>query len=149
MNIVCTKCQIEKPEEEFYWKDKTKGVRHKACKSCSSMSRNSKAHYEKYREEYKARTKARTEQLIKENREQLIHYLTDKCCVDCGEKRSIVLQFDHRDPTEKRLDIANMIWRFKWNKVVQEIEKCDVVCANCHTIRTAHQFGWYKINSLV
>jgi hypothetical protein len=31
-----------------------------------------------------------------------------------------------------------------WRRVLVEIEKCDVRCANCHRKRTAQQFGWRK-----
>jgi hypothetical protein len=30
-------------------------------------------------------------------------------------------------------------------RIKEEIEKCDVRCANCHTRRTAHQFGWWVL----
>jgi hypothetical protein len=38
--------------------------------------------------------------------------------------------------------------KYSWSKILEEIEKCDVRCANCHRRRTAKQLGWY-IMSLI
>jgi len=66
-------------------------------------------------------------------------------CVDCGEKRPETLQFDHRDPKLKSFSISNGIHdNVAWSRVLAEIDKCDIRCANCHAVRTANQFDWYK-----
>ena len=56
----------------------------------------------------------------------------------------IVLQFDHRDGTEKIDDVGTMLNRAPWNALLNEIAKCDVRCANCHRLRTAQQNDWAK-----
>ena len=64
-------------------------------------------------------------------------------CLDCGENDPIVLEFDHRNPDEKECNVSDMVKRGRSIKSIKkEIEKCDVVCANCHRKRTAKQFGW-------
>lgn len=56
-------------------------------------------------------------------------------CVDCGLKNHIVLDFDHL--RDKKYNISRMIHDgFSWRAIKREIEKCEVVCANCHRIRT-------------
>ena len=56
-------------------------------------------------------------------------------CVDCGIKNHIVLDFDHL--RDKRHNISQMIREnFTWKQIKKEIDKCEVVCANCHRIRT-------------
>jgi hypothetical protein len=56
-------------------------------------------------------------------------------CVDCGVKNHIVLDFDHL--RDKKYNISRMIHDgFSWKAIMKEIEKCEVVCANCHRIRT-------------
>ena len=56
-------------------------------------------------------------------------------CIDCGEKNHIVLDFDHL--SNKKYNISRMIHDgFSWKAIAKEIEKCEVVCANCHRIRT-------------
>jgi DNA-binding NarL/FixJ family response regulator len=56
-------------------------------------------------------------------------------CTDCGETNHIVLDFDHLH--NKKYNISRMIHDgFSWKAIAKEIEKCEVVCANCHRIRT-------------
>jgi hypothetical protein len=56
-------------------------------------------------------------------------------CVDCGEKNHIVLDFDHIK--DKKYNISRMIHDgFAWAAIKKEISKCEVVCANCHRVRT-------------
>ena len=58
-------------------------------------------------------------------------------CMDCGvEYPSFVMDFDHRDPSEKRDDVARLVHQGSLSKLLEEIAKCDVVCSNCHRIRT-------------
>lgn len=71
--------------------------------------------------------------------------LSNSKCVDCGESRIACLQYDHKDPSTKLFTIADGVHdNVAWSKVVDEIAKCEVRCANCHAVRTAEQFGWYK-----
>jgi formate-dependent nitrite reductase cytochrome c552 subunit len=58
-------------------------------------------------------------------------------CRDCGNSfPSYVMDFDHRDPSTKIAPVATLISRGSEVAVWEEIEKCDVVCSNCHRIRT-------------
>lgn len=55
-------------------------------------------------------------------------------CVDCGIKNHIVLDFDHL--RDKKYNVSQMVRDgFPWKQIKKEIEKCEVVCANCHRIR--------------
>ncbi|MEI6316201.1 MAG: hypothetical protein WCO65_00535 [bacterium] len=68
----------------------------------------------------------------------ILIYKNDKQCLDCGFKGSIcpqVLEFDHL--RNKKFEIAMFTKHtLSLDKVKKEIEKCDLVCANCHRIRT-------------
>jgi hypothetical protein len=56
-------------------------------------------------------------------------------CTDCGETNHIVLDFDHLG--NKKYNVSRMIHDgFSWAAIKKEIAKCEVVCANCHRIRT-------------
>jgi L-lysine 2,3-aminomutase len=60
-------------------------------------------------------------------------------CKDCGVKNHIVLDFDHLK--DKKYNISRMIHDgFSWKAILKEIEKCEVVCSNCHRIRTHNRF---------
>ena len=54
-------------------------------------------------------------------------------CLRCGIKDSRVLDFHHRDATEKSFGIARRR-DSSMEKLKTEIEKCDVLCSNCHRI---------------
>ena len=58
-------------------------------------------------------------------------YKSSKGCKKCGEKRFYVLDFHHPDPRQKEFNISDKI-RNKFEDLMSEIEKCDVLCANCH-----------------
>lgn len=58
-------------------------------------------------------------------------------CVDCGYNANPeALQFDHLPGEEKLFGINMAPYAYSDRKVVEEIAKCEVVCANCHAIRT-------------
>jgi len=75
---------------------------------------------------------------------QIFRYLVEHPCVDCGQSDVLVLEFDHRDPSDKLKHVALLAMTKRWPNVLKEIDKCDVRCVNCHRRRTAQQFGWHK-----
>lgn len=61
---------------------------------------------------------------------------TDALCLDCGHNfNPWVMQFDHRVSGDKKFEIARS-HSYGWDRILEEIEKCDIVCANCHADRT-------------
>lgn len=125
----CGQCLEEKTLEHFRQHtgyDKIKTV-FWLCKVC---------------DETKSRFISEKINLKKENENKLINYLKDKECADCGESDIVVLEFDH--VKDKEYGISQMMSKFNWRRIEEEIEKCEIVCANCHKKRTASQFGWYK-----
>ncbi len=61
----------------------------------------------------------------------IVEAMGGKCCI-CGyDKASQALDFHHVDPKEKDMVIANALL-FKWSRIVAELRKCILVCANCH-----------------
>ena len=60
-------------------------------------------------------------------------------CMDCGEKYSpCVMDFDHRDPSTKMYNVSGMAGN-SVEGIQEEIDKCDLVCSNCHRKRTHNQ----------
>ncbi len=102
-----------------------------------------RAHYQANQQYYKDKARARGRELKAQNRALIIQYLRDHPCVDCGNSDIEVLQFDHRDPKEKSFTLGSDALRLKWSRVMEETDKCDVRCANCHTKRSRRQFGWW------
>ena len=60
----------------------------------------------------------------------------NKPCMDCGIFYPYyVMDFDHRNPSEKSNNLARM-GASPFEEIIAEIAKCDLVCANCHRERT-------------
>jgi len=59
-----------------------------------------------------------------------------KGCADCGyNAHGVALQFDHMG--DKKGNVSNLIRSdYAWSTIMDEINKCEIVCANCHAIRT-------------
>lgn len=71
--------------------------------------------------------------------ETIVWYREQKAepCTDCGDSFHVAaMQFDHRDGTVKVADPATLASQGKRQKLEEEILKCDLVCANCHAVRT-------------
>jgi len=57
-------------------------------------------------------------------------------CADCGITNPIVLELDHVSD-DKRSNVSDLIRSdYGWSTIVTEVHKCEVVCRNCHAIRT-------------
>lgn len=63
-----------------------------------------------------------------------------RSCADCGEAfPPFVMHWDHLPEFEKRGDVGQMVGRFARETVLAELEKCELVCANCHVMRTVRR----------
>ncbi len=140
----CGDCGKFLSAANFNIKNASRGLLQSYCKSC--QKRRCAEHYQLNAAAYKARI-ARNNFLIRTaNRERIRQYLSTERCADCGLRDVGVLEFDHRDPRSKRMEVSNLASTGHcWAAILAEIAKCDVVCANCHRRRTAQQFGWLKI----
>ena len=68
--------------------------------------------------------------------EEINAYKLERGCMDCGYAvAAVALDFDHRPGEEKLANVANLVTASA-ERLYAEIAKCDVVCANCHRIRT-------------
>jgi len=55
------------------------------------------------------------------------------CCQSCGyDKCNGALEFHHIDPTQKDFSLSSKGHCTSWDKVKKELDKCVLVCANCH-----------------
>jgi 5-methylcytosine-specific restriction endonuclease McrA len=140
----CTKCYVQKQEDDFFVKDKKTGLLHAQCKQCYKQRRilTYKIHYKKYREQYLKRARIRRHEKRSEYREGMLKYLNGKQCVVCNESDPRVLEFDHIDPGDKSFNISQGVkLGYTWDEILLEIQKCQLLCANCHKKKTSEQFG--------
>lgn len=144
---VCSKCNIAKDESDYFFKNKKLERLHAQCKQCYKTHRSTyyNAHYRKNRLSYQLRAKERRARVRIEFHDNIIAYLNDKACEICKESDIRVLEFDHLKPADKQFSISQAYrLGYKWEVVLKEIQKCRILCANCHKKHTARQFGWYK-----
>lgn len=112
MQYICSKCGKSKDESE-YWV--VKGYRRKECKRCALDIRN----------EYRRKR-------VKDYKKMAIDYLGGKCS-KCGyDKCNRALEFHHKDRTTKKYEISKIFHRLSWEEIKKELDKCILVCSNCH-----------------
>ena len=71
-------------------------------------------------------------ELRKAKKTWLDAYKAKHPCIRCGEQHIACLDFHHRDPNEKELTLSLAIARASLERLQKEIEKCDILCSNCH-----------------
>jgi hypothetical protein len=136
----CGRCGELKRTDEFAWRRRRKGQRDNMCGPCRSAY--GREHYLANRQKY-IDAEARRKRARAETRTRyLIGYFGRHPCADCGETDPLVLEFDHiRD---KRFEVTNQFASRNWQEILDEIAKCEVVCANCHRRRTARRAGYLR-----
>ena len=127
-----------KPLSEFNWRRKTRGQRDSLCRDCRSEYK--REHYERNRQRYVDQARARKQVLALERTAYVIDYFRTHPCVDCAERDPVVLEFDHVGG-DKSFEIGHCLPYRNWQSILDEIAKCEVVCANCHRRRTARRRG--------
>lgn len=116
-------------------------VKQSKCKPCKRIY--DKAYHKSRPTEKKDEKLRRIAERALESKQYVWDYLLTHKCVMCGEDDPVVLEFDHIDQTTKLGNISEL-HRWSLKKVKEEIEKCRVLCANCHRRHTAIQLGWYS-----
>lgn len=125
----CRYCELDKPSECY------KPAKYKpavVCLDCLANPEIKKAQQRKHKD--KNRLKQRL---------LIYNFLLEHPCVQCGETDPIVLDFDHLDPKEKSFNVSKAI-NHSGKGIIKEMEKCQVLCANCHRRKTAKQFNHFR-----
>lgn len=122
----CSKCGEIKSLEFFALSKTGTNGRAAECKQCHKE--RDRIHFEKN----KRKILDQTQQWRKKSSEWFAEYKKTLKCEICGENHPSVIQFHHKDPSIKKESISLMYWKVNKEKVMEEIEKCSVLCANCH-----------------
>lgn len=112
----CRYCKEDKPSTEFEVANIIDGKRYlrRKCKNCYTQ------------------TKAARRSVI---RNWLWDYKKNLKCKKCGISDYRVLDFHHHDPSEKEICVASAVTgRWAIDRIQREIDKCEVLCSNCHRI---------------
>lgn len=88
--------------------------------------------------------KTKISQKKKAFRKQMREYIDQKYksgpCTDCGNcYHPECMDFDHIDPSQKKDKVSNMISYGTLEMIEAEIKKCELLCANCHRLRTHYR----------
>lgn len=103
---VCRVCKVEKPLLDFYRTYEHVRLICKKCENKKSVSEN----------------RLRKEKAVK---------MMGGKCLKCGYNKCIdALDFDHL--RDKKFNLSNMIRTNSWEAVLEELKKCQLLCANCH-----------------
>lgn len=144
MSKICYKCKKEQPDSNFHKKKSSKDGLHSYCKKCAILGAKTNYHKKTKKEKQIAFNKA------KEKRDSLLEICNNikykYGCSFCKENNPICLDFHHLNPDKKIKAVSTIARHKSLSKMIIEINKCIVVCANCH--RKIH-FGLLKTNNLL
>ena len=128
----CRRCKVERPLTAFYIEAERRQATRRGRTTISER-------HCRYCQQEKMAAARAPRQAIADTAKR------ESGCVDCGLRPEIlqVLEFDHRDDEPKLFDVSDRMTSGNLEDLKREIAKCDVVCANCHRIRTVkrNQFG--------
>lgn len=114
----CRTCDSVKAKTEFYKHGSRSNAPQSYCKQCSHKRITIKG---------------------KQIKMKMVEYKGGKC-LDCklsaGENNVCVFDFHHLDPKTKDVNYNTIRWK-KWETITKELDKCVLVCANCHRLRHA------------
>lgn len=130
-DLTCTGCLETKDSEGFGIK---RGKKNTRCKACVNRYYKDIYYANPDRKRYIRERNAENAARAKEESIAIVLSYFSSGCVDCGTKDPRTLEFDHLG--DKEFNISVLIGRNSKKKLISEIEKCEVVCANCHRIRT-------------
>lgn len=124
---ICCRCKKEKPLSEFNRKSSNKDGLERYCKEC---------HREKNRNHYVANKETYKESARKfkhQKREWYQELKQTLKCESCGEDKHWRLSFHHKDDN-KEDSVSQMVIKNRSKEIIlEEIEKCQVLCHNCHS----------------
>lgn len=163
----CKSCQLELEDHFYYPAPKTKdGLRSTCigcCKKRQKLWREKNPDYHRkwreanpnYQADWRAKRKpqASVYAAVRSSgssrafsaRSILGQILLMNPCVDCGEEDVLTLEFDHIE--DKEFNIGATLRGSPWKpEFWTEIDKCDIVCANCHKKRTARRCSSWRLS---
>ncbi len=123
----CSRCEVTRPITDF---NRSSTGHHPWCRACFSG----------YHRGRRAIARRRRAALVRRAQEHVRQLLQRQPCTDCGLADPVVLEFDHVG--EKRATVASLVGTgASPDRLDEELQRCEVVCVNCHRRRTAARAG--------
>ena len=136
----CPRCGEAKPRSEFHLSRRRRDGLQSICKSCRRLLDHAL---------YERRRGTRTPSRVWERGRAawLLSLKAGRPCTDCGRVYAPqVMQWDHLPGSLKLGNISTDFRGRSRQEILNEIAKCELVCANCHAIRTFERAGWGRVS---
>jgi hypothetical protein len=128
----CYTCKLSKPFTDFARKTRNKDGFQSECKDCRRVYQQQ--WYRVNSETHKNKVAKRNGRIVQELRQFVHNYKQNHPCAHCGFNHPAALQFHHHDDN-KDMEVAVMVaHRYSKERIIEEINKCTILCANCHAI---------------
>jgi len=116
------------------------------CSYCIICEREIKrAYYNNNTNKEKERQRAKNKQYRTENTRKLFELIQRRGgCQDCGVLGPLAIYDFHHVRGIKRFNVSDRVGNRPWATIKKEIDKCVLICCNCHRVRTAVEKGYYK-----
>lgn len=127
MEKLCSKCGETKLLTEFNKSSKRKDGVQVWCRPCTKSVNN-----EKYATDHTHRSRIRknNEKEVQKCKDLLLEFKSVGCTL-CPEKEPVALDLHHLDEETKDANVSDLMRRGT-KKLIAEMNKCVVLCANCH-----------------
>lgn len=125
--------EVKKKLKDYYLINKVRiDEYHKEYRKRLEVKENSKI----YQQEYCKRKDVieKRKNIYLSNKDFIFSLKDGKVCLDCGYDDARALEWHHIDPSTKSFSISRCGGRSK-ESILEEINKCYLICANCHRIR--------------
>lgn len=131
---VCSNCGKELPISQFCFKDKVNNIRSPRCLECDRASKREsyRKHYASNRDKFNQRRK-----IYENDNKEFINSIKQSGCLICKENDVACLDFHHLQ--DKEFNISTKINSLSKENLRKEIDKCVVLCSNCH--RKLHYYN--------
>jgi hypothetical protein len=130
----CPRCGRNLPLEAFDYRDAERTRLQSYCRECAKSAWRDWYEKDENREKHLRLVGERRRARIERHRE-IVRELKSQPCADCGERfPPEAMDFDHI--AKKRIEVSRLLYISGTEALLAEIQKCEVVCANCHRIRT-------------
>jgi len=134
----CPKCKKIKFDQDFNRDRQTKDGRCGWCRICKRADQKVRYHAD----QKEILTQRAAHRLVR--RLWFDEYRSKLSCQECGFSHPGALQFHHRKTETKRYNISIIVAQaYSMKTILKEIAKCDILCANCHSI---HHFETRRVS---
>lgn len=138
----CSLCKLEKTKDSFHKKTNAKDGLQPHCKECKAIG--VRDYYLAHRDFLRPKITASNTRIRQKLMNVFCEYLSTCKCEACGNCDPLVLEFHHVDPSTKKFHVSSKVKVVSWENLKKEIEKCQVLCANCHKLLTHQQQKSYR-----